>query len=125
MCVNWSLEEEGTNTLVDRYSDRQDDPGTWGQVPRCRDETNVAKICKGYPVKRGLVACSGDHSRLAEKDSTRSTAVEVSNDTHGCRCHIEDGRRCRCRGRSRLRGRGRNGCRFWRWSGFWCRSGRR
>ena len=30
--VNWPLEEEGTSTLRDGYSDCQNDPGTRGQV---------------------------------------------------------------------------------------------
>jgi len=68
---------------MDWYLDRQDHPCTGGQASLGGDETNSRNVGKSHPMERGLIACSGDHCRLTDKNGSGSTTVQVSDNTHG------------------------------------------
>ena len=80
--VGWSLEEEGGRTHVDRYPDRQDEMSTRDQIALRGRETYPTNVGKSDPMEGSLIASFGEYPRLADKDGSSSTAVQVSNNAH-------------------------------------------
>src|SRR6266567_6169802 len=93
MSIDRPLEEESARTLVGWYPDGQNDARAGSQISLDGSKTHTPDIGKSHPVERSLIACPGDHCRLADINGSRFTTIQMPDNAHGSGGHIKDGSR--------------------------------